>query len=79
MIENEDYLKYAIFYVHYNPVKHGIKSDFKTYDYSSYKALLSAKPTKLNRNLVMEIFGGKPEFIEYHNYFHDEKQEIIIE
>ena len=34
-IENEEYLKYLTFYIHFNPEKHLISRSFKDYPYSS--------------------------------------------
>ena len=78
-ITNQDYLEYAIFYTHYNPEKHGITNDFKDYRYSSYKAILSSSETKIDRKLVFELYGGKREFIYYHQIVHDERESIILE
>ena len=78
-IEDEEYLKYAIFYTHFNPQKHGIESDFRKYEHSSYHSILSSKATKIDRDLVLEIFGGKQEFVSYHQFFWDEKDAIVIE
>jgi REP element-mobilizing transposase RayT len=78
-ITQQEYLEYAIFYVHYNPEKHGIVKDFRVYSYSSYKAILSESPTKINRSLVVEIFQGKENFVDFHNGWHTEKEAIVLE
>ena len=39
-ITEQVYLEYAIFYTHYNPEKHGIVADFKTFKNSSYSSML---------------------------------------
>lgn len=78
-ITNEDYLKYAIFYIHYNPEKHGLVEDFRNYQYSSFSSLLDEKETKLNRELAFEIFGGKDAFLNYHSVLHEEREAIILE
>lgn len=72
-ITEEDYLKQLVFYIHLNPVHHGIVDDFKIYPYSFYKSILSNKPTNLKRTEVIERFHGKESFdiklIDYcHNY-----------
>lgn len=78
-IDDEDYLLYVAFYIHYNPQKHGLTDDFRNYKFSSWKAYNSNNPTKLNRKLLFELFGGKQEFLEYHKYFHEEKENFILE
>jgi hypothetical protein len=79
MIEDEEYLKYLAFYIHFNPVKHNISDDFTKYRYSSYAAIISNSATGLNKKLLFEIFGGREDFINFHNYYHDEKMELMLE
>jgi REP element-mobilizing transposase RayT len=79
MIEDEDYLKYLTFYIHFNPVKHNFSDDFKKYRFSSYSAIISNSETNLNRTLLLDIFGGREDFINYHNYYHDEKLDMMLE
>ena len=78
-IEDDDYLRYVIFYTHYNPEKHGVVDDFKNYRFSSYRAFLSNKSTKIDRDLGLTIFGGKNDFINYHGFLHDEKEALTLE
>ena len=66
MIDNEHYLQSSISYTHYNPVKAGIADTLTGYTWSSYNALISDKPTHMNRELVMAIFGSRDHFILYH-------------
>lgn len=56
----------VIAYIHQNPQKHGFVKDFRDWKWSSYGVLLSDKPTKLNRDVVMEWFGNKQSYIELH-------------
>lgn len=65
-IENETYFTRIILYIHLNPYKHGFSDNFQGYPFSSYRSLLSDKPTKLNRNLVLDWFGGEQAFVEFH-------------
>jgi hypothetical protein len=55
-----------VHYIHFNPQRHGFVSDFREYPYSSYYAMLSSKPTKLERQKVLEWFGGKAQFEKRH-------------
>jgi hypothetical protein len=48
MIEDEEYLKYLAFYIHFNPLKHNVCDDFKKYHFSSYAAIISNSETSLN-------------------------------
>ncbi len=78
-IEDEDYLRYLAFYIHYNPQKHGYINDFKKYKFSSWQAYASSKPSKINRKILIELFGGHNDFIDYHNYLHEEKVKLTLE
>ncbi len=63
---DEDHLVWLVYYIHSNPVKHRVLTDFTTYQWSSYRTILSEKPTLLLRNDVLEWFGGLEKFLEFH-------------
>ena len=71
-ITNDDYLKRLVFYIHHNPVKHSIFDNFKKYPFNSYQSIISNQLTSLERNEVIDWFGSKKEFIEFHDYLHNE-------
>ena len=73
-LENEEYLKNLIIYVHMNP-KHHLDMDFKEFVFSSYQTILSEKETKIERKTVLDIFGGKDNFIFCHNERNDKLTE----
>ncbi|RLD60257.1 MAG: hypothetical protein DRJ05_04995 [Bacteroidetes bacterium] len=82
LVTDDDYLKYLLFYIHYNPEKHGFTNDFKKYKHSSYASILSTAKTNLRRDEVLnDIFNNKEEFIEFHDYYHDENkyEQFIVE
>jgi len=54
----EDYFVNLITYIHQNPQRHGLVADFRTWLYSSYHALLSTQPTRLQREVVLTWFNG---------------------
>ena len=64
-LENEDYLRNLIIYVHLNPKNH-LDENFEDFTYSSYQSFLSSKTTKLEREEVLELFGGIDNFIFCH-------------
>ena len=80
-IEDDDYLKWLVFYIHFNPEKHFICSNFRNYQHSSFSSFLSSAETGLEREEVFKWFGNKKDFIDYHNFYHEEKriQKYIIE
>jgi putative transposase len=69
-IENEEYLKQLIIYVHLNPVKHKFKNSFEKYLHSSYRSFLSNKETSIDRDFILELFGG----LENFKFYHDERR-----
>lgn len=56
----------VIAFFHQNPQKHKFVKDFRDWKWSSYGVLLSTKATKLRRDLVMDWFGGKQEYLDLH-------------
>lgn len=65
-IDSEVYRRRVLFYIHYNPVHHGLCDDFTTYPHSSYRGILSGLPTHLERAQVLAWFGGREGFVEFH-------------
>jgi putative transposase len=59
-------------YIHYNPKKHGFVENFREWPYSSYSALLSDKPTRLERNVVLDWFGGRQALQQFDERLADE-------
>ncbi len=79
LLEDDDHLKYLFFYIHYNPAKHGISNNFKEYKFSSYEAYFSKKQTKVAKTHGLELFDGLEGFLNFHNHFHDEKDNLTLE
>jgi len=60
-------LKYLVFYIHYNPQKHGVINDFQKYRYSSYRFFFLDKDTHLRKKEVLEWFyNSLGDFETYH-------------
>ena len=80
-IDNNKYLSKLIWYIHYNPQKHGFVNDFRDYPFSSYHSFLSNKMTKLEKDKVIFNFGDLRSFIKYHNLKYDisEINEIVFD
>jgi len=57
-VTTDAYFARLIVYIHQNPQKHGFVKDFRDWPYSSYHALLSDKPTHLQRDMVLDWFDG---------------------
>ncbi|SHM80532.1 transposase [Flavobacterium chilense] len=71
-IENEEYLKQLILYVHLNPVKHQFSKDFQSYRHSSYRSFLSDKSSNIDREFIIKLFNDLENFI----FCHDERKLI---
>ncbi len=66
LINSERYLLTLITYIHHNPQRHGFVADFREWPWSSYGAMLSDRPTKINRDEVLAWYNGRSHFIEAH-------------
>ena len=73
-VTSDSYFMQLVTYIHQNPQKHGFVSDFRTWPYSSYQALLSTKPTRLQRDDVLAWFQGVDHFEDVHRYEVDERK-----
>ena len=73
-LQNEEYLKNLILYVHLNP-KHHLDLNFKEYRFSSYQSIISIKETKLKRDEVINLFGDLDNFI----FCHQKKNDFLSE
>ena len=81
LVTTEEYFHQLIFYIHNNPVHHGLVKQMSLYPWSSYETMLSEKPTMLQRNKVIDFFFGKENYIYYHanQKNANEIQDLIIE
>ncbi len=80
-ITNINYLQKVIFYIHNKPVQNGICNNLEDYKWSSYKTILSDLITRLKREAVIELFGSKGKFIEFHREMqnYDNKELELLE
>lgn len=65
-ILNEEALCHLIQYVHFNAVEHGLVKKMEDWPHSSYTMLMQDCPTILSRERVLNVFGGREEFIRFH-------------
>ena len=61
-----------IYYIHANPQKHRWVKDFREYPHTSYRSMISGKPTSLERSAVLDWFGGKDLFLQCHEVLHQD-------
>ena len=72
-ITDDNHFCKVIHYTHANPVHHGFTKNIEDWPHSSYKMFLSDQPTKLDRQYVLDMFGGKTAFVKYHEQPIDRK------
>jgi REP element-mobilizing transposase RayT len=53
-------------YIHANPVHHGFSRSIDEWKYSSYNHILHNSLPWLNTSKVLDYYGGKNQFIHYH-------------
>ena len=64
----------VIAYIHQNPQKHGFVEDFRDWKYSSYGIMIADSHTHLQREVVLDWFGGKEEYLRLHSGWVTEAQ-----
>ena len=65
-VDNEKYYTALIVYIHNNPVKHGFSDHAQNYPWSSYRTIVSGKPTKIKRAEVLSYFHDLENFEYMH-------------
>jgi hypothetical protein len=60
---------HLICYIHRNPIHHGISKNYTEYKYCSYRNFLTDKESFVEKEFVLENFGGKMNFINAHEEF----------
>lgn len=67
-ISSEKYLQKLVNYIHFNPVNHGFLNHPTDWKYSSFNAILSSGKTMIDKEAVMEWFGGVDNFRYCHRF-----------
>lgn len=79
-VTSNSHFIWLIYYINANTKKHKIKMDFQNHFWCSYQAILSNKPTNIMRQEVLDWFGGREDFIAYHEqaYFETDNISYLI-
>lgn len=56
-----------LFYIHKNPVHHGLTKNIGEWKYDSYNVILNNKSSGLQINEMMDWFGSRENFIQFHS------------
>ncbi len=70
-VTNDAYFSALVYYIHSNPQKHRLIDDFREWPHSSYQSHLVDRPTKLSRDEVLEWFGNRKAYLDFHSSFQD--------
>ncbi|WP_029274477.1 transposase [Pedobacter borealis] len=70
-INDESYFTRLVYYIHSNPQKHNLISDFRDWKWSSYGRILLEANTKLKKHYVLDWFGGKAGYLKFHSDIQD--------
>jgi REP-associated tyrosine transposase len=66
-VEGHDAFKRVVHYIHRNPVHHGFVTKIDMWKHSSYSLFLDDQQTFIDRDYVLNVFGGTEKFLEYHS------------
>lgn len=69
IVDNLNYFRNVVTYIHANPQLHSICPEYKDYPYSSYQSFLSTGNTKLKREDVLQCFGSTEQFVAAHEKY----------
>lgn len=72
-VNDDTYFKQLVFYIHNNPVHHGLCNNMADYPWSSYLSIISVKSEHPACNNVIGWFNSQSEFIEFHQGKQDGK------
>jgi len=75
MVENDTYYTRLLGYIHNNPVHHGFVEEAQDWTWSSYHAFIGNKNTRLEKQEVLDWFGGQNEFMKFHQEYNFELYE----
>ena len=76
-VSNDGSFCKVVHYIHANPVHHQFVKTLDKWPHSSYQILISKTVTKLDREYVLNIFGGLDWFIKYHQQPIDPKNKLL--
>ncbi len=69
IVEDDNYLKRLIAYIHLNPEFHQFVDDFRKYKYSSYWKILSNSQSFLPKQKIINLFDGRNQFVRFHEEY----------
>lgn len=70
-VEDDQYLRYLVYYIHHNPVHHGIVSRMEDWTWSSYNTISNGKRSIIEKDSVIEWFDDMENFNYFHKHQHN--------
>ncbi len=80
-IRNNAKFSFLLYYLHHNSRKHGVVKNFLSDPWHSYQEILNGTSSLIDIKFIMEWFGGKNKFVEFHKgkYLESDFKEVWIE
>jgi len=69
LVADEANFTNLICYIHRNPIHHGIVDNYNNYQYSSYRDITGTHPTFIERNKILDRFGGLNNLLSAHQEY----------
>jgi REP element-mobilizing transposase RayT len=68
IVDDDEHLKYLVWYIHFNPQKDGIIENFRKYRYNSFRDFINTQETFINKEEALSWYNDDlMEFIEFHS------------
>ena len=74
VVKSEADLIRLVWYLHWNPQKHGYIRNYKKWKYSSYQSLTKSVKTSLSKAEIIELLGGLESFKTIHDTFVEDQE-----
>ncbi len=71
LVDSERYKKHMVYYIHHNPIHHGVVQDYTDYKWTSYNDFKNNKDSFVLKDEVLEWFFDIDNFIFFHHQEHD--------
>ncbi len=78
-IKTDEQFFATLFYIHKNPVHHGLCTHLQDWKWTSYNTIVTNQPTKIERQKVINHFGNTEQFIAFHDQPVYLKNAVVVE
>ena len=73
-VESEHYLRHLVYYIHHNPIHHGVSNNYGDFPWTSYVDFIEGVSTIVDVKKVLEYFDDFDNFV----FFHQEEHEFSL-